>query len=101
MPCYPKGAADSPLEYGVYNLDLELAGWFKLGENIENTLTGALALIGIGAESTFYLGTRAFQITEFIFQAWRDDPALIGTAVVSFGIYLVKIAVILGIYLLV
>ena len=101
MPCYPKGAALTPSEYGVHNPDLELAGWLKLGENVENTLTGALALLGIGAESTFYLGTRAFQITEFIFQAWRDDPALIGTAVVSFGIYLVKIAVILGIYLLV
>ncbi len=101
MPCYPKGAAVTTSEYGVHNPDLEPAVRFKLGENVKNTLTGALALLGIGAESTFYLGTRTFQITEFIFQAWRDDPALIGTAVVSFGIYLVKIAVILGIYLLV
>ena len=101
MPGYSECAAVTTSEYGVHNPDLELAGWLKLGENVENTLTGALALLGIGAESTFYLGTRAFQITEFIFQAWRDDPALIGTAVVSFGIYLVKIAVILGIYLLV
>jgi len=80
---------------------LELAVWLKLGEDVENTLTGALALLGIGAESTFYLRTRAFQITEFIFQAWRDDPALIGTAVVSFGVNPVKIAVILGVDLLV
>ena len=101
MPCYSKGAAVTTSEYGVHNPDLEPAVRLKLGENVENTLTGALALLGIGAESTFYLGTRAFQITEFIFQAWRDDPALIGTAVVSFGIYLVKIAVILGVDLLV
>lgn len=101
MPSYPKGAAVTTSEYGVHNPDLEPTVRFKLGENVENTLAGALALLGIGAESTSYLGTRAFQITEFIFQAWRDDPALIGTAVVSFGIYLVKIAVILGIYLFV
>ena len=101
MPCYPKGAAVTTSEYGVHNPDLELAGWFKLGENVKNTLTGALALLGIGAEPTLYLGTRAFQITEFIFQAGRDDPALIGTAVVSFGVNPVKIAVILGVDLLV
>lgn len=101
MSGYTEGAAVSPSEYGVHNPDLELTGWLKLGENVENTLTGAFALLGIGAESTFYLGTRAFQITEFIFQAWRDDPALIRTAVVSYGIYLVKIAVILGVDLLV
>lgn len=101
MPCYPKGAAVTTSEYSVHNPDLELAVRLKLGENVENTLTGALALLGIGAESTFYLGTRAFQITEFIFQAWRDDPALIGTAVVTLRKDPVKIAVILGIYLLV
>ena len=39
MPGYPVGATVSPLEYGVYNPDLELAGWFKLRENVENTLT--------------------------------------------------------------
>ncbi len=101
MSGYSEGAAVSPSEYGVHNPDIEPAGWFKLGEYVENTLTGALALLGIGAESTLYFGTRTFQITEFIFQAWRDDPALIGTAVVSYGIYLVKIAVILGVDLLV
>ena len=56
MPGYSEGAAVTTSEYGVHNPDLELAGWLKLGENVENTLTGALALLGIGAESTFYLG---------------------------------------------
>ena len=84
MPCYPEGAAVTTSEYGVHNPDLELAVWFELGENIENTLTGALALLGIGAKSTLYFGTRTFQITEFIFQTGPDDPSLIGTAVVSF-----------------
>ena len=83
MPGYSECAAVSPSEYGVHNPDLELAGWLKLGENVENTLTGTLALLGIGAESALYLGARAFQITEFIFQAGLDDPALIGTAVVT------------------
>ena len=101
IPGYPEGAPITTSKYGVHNPDLEPAVQFKLGENVKNTLTGALALLGIGAESTFYLGTRAFQITEFIFQAWRDDPALIGTAVVSFGVNPVKIAVILGVDLLV
>ena len=84
MPGYSECAAVSPSEYGVHNPDLEPAVWGKLGENVENTLTGALALLGIGAESTFYLRTRAFLITEFIFQTGPDDPSLIGTAVVSF-----------------
>ena len=101
MPSYPECAAVCPSEYGVHNPDLELAGWLKLGENVENTLTGALALLGIGAESTLYFGTRTFQITEFIFQTGPDDPSLIGTAVVSFGVNPVKIAVILGVDLLV
>jgi len=56
MPCYPKGAAVTTPEYGIHNPDLELAVRFKLGENVENTLAGALALLGIGAESTLYLG---------------------------------------------
>ena len=56
MPSYPEGAAVTIPEYGVHNLDLEPAVWVKLGENVENTLTGALALLGIGAESTLYLG---------------------------------------------
>lgn len=101
MPGYSECAAVSPSEYGVHNPDLELAGRLELGENIENTLTGALALLGIGAKSTLYLGTRTFQITEFIFQTGRDDPALIGTAVVTLRKDPVKIAVILGVDLLV
>ena len=56
MSGYTEGAAVSPSEYGVHNPDLELAVRFKLGENVENTLAGALALLGIGAESTLYLG---------------------------------------------
>ena len=83
MPGYPEGAAVTTSEYGVHNPDLEPAVRFKLGEYIENTLTGTLALLGISAESALYLGARAFQITEFIFQAGLDDHALIGTAVVT------------------
>ena len=54
------------------------------------------ALFWIAPESTFYLRTRTFRITQFINLPWLNNPTLIRLAIVPFRVDPVEIPILLG-----
>ena len=76
-PRYPESTTIASSENRILNPDIELAVRFKLRQNKYNALSGALALFRIAPESTFYLGARTLQITQFINLPRLNNPTLI------------------------